>query len=343
MTLPHEESSLAVLEKSCSAHWEAIRTAKEDARKARQKVEDAITEDADKLASSDVSLVVFGSLARDEYTNESDVDWTLLIDGFADPEHLAVAKYVEGQLEKIKLHQPGPTGTFGNLAFSHQLVQQIGGIDDTNINTTQRVLLLLKSRAIKSAEAHRRVLRAVLRRYVEEEAGTEQTSEGSHRVPRFLLNDIARFWRTMAVDFARKVRERGGWGLRNAKLRMSRKLIFASGLLTCFSCTRVGQTHDLAEYLERYFQSTPLEILAKAVLEYREDQAPVVFGAYDRFLSMLSNPKTREHLKKLSADAAREDAVFEEVREISHAFQNGLTALFFESELRSLTVNYGVF
>jgi hypothetical protein len=42
----------------------------------------------------------------------------------------------------------------------------------------------------------------------------------------FSLNDIVRFWRTMAVDFASKQRDRAGeeWGLRNAKLRMSRKL-----------------------------------------------------------------------------------------------------------------------
>ena len=31
--------------------------------------------------SDDLSLVVFGSLARGEWTSGSDVDWTLLIDG----------------------------------------------------------------------------------------------------------------------------------------------------------------------------------------------------------------------------------------------------------------------
>jgi hypothetical protein len=37
------------------------------------------------------------------------------------------------------VHLPGPTGTFGNLGFSHQLVHLIGGQDDTNKNTTQQV------------------------------------------------------------------------------------------------------------------------------------------------------------------------------------------------------------
>src|SRR5215813_2951501 len=126
------------------------------------------------------------------------------------------------------------------MAFSHDIIHQIGGQNDTNKNTTQRILLLLESRAIgKNTQAYERVLRAVINRYLEEDNHPLSHDGQSYRVPRFLLNDIVRFWRTMAVDFASKQRDRAGagWGLRNAKLRMSRKLIFASGMLVCFSPT----------------------------------------------------------------------------------------------------------
>jgi len=36
------------------------------------------------LDSEDTSIVVSGSLARDEYTAGSDIDWTLLVDGSVD-------------------------------------------------------------------------------------------------------------------------------------------------------------------------------------------------------------------------------------------------------------------
>jgi hypothetical protein len=115
------------------------------------------------------------------------------------------------------------------------------------------------------------------------------------------VNDIVRFWRTMAVDFASKQRDRGGdgWGLRNAKLRMSRKLIFAAGLLTCFSCqldenlpSKISTDIETARnlnlaYLQQYIllrsSKTPLDTVAAAITEYRIDSsiAKEVFNAYD--------------------------------------------------------------
>ena len=43
--------------------------------------------------------------------------------------------------------------------------------------------------------------RAVVDRYLEEDTNPVSHDQLRYRVPRFLLNDIARFWRTMAVDF----------------------------------------------------------------------------------------------------------------------------------------------
>jgi len=61
------------------------------------------------LLTEDTSVVVFGSLARDEYTSGSDADWTLLIDGAADSNHRRVAQKIESSIEDI-FKQPNPAG-----------------------------------------------------------------------------------------------------------------------------------------------------------------------------------------------------------------------------------------
>jgi len=108
--------------------------------------------------SNDFSLVVFGSLARNEWTDKSDLDWGLLINSQADPEHLPVALQISKLFKTLELKEPGRTGVFGNLIFSHELVHQIGGESDPNSNITRRLLLLLESCPIGSPVAYKESL-----------------------------------------------------------------------------------------------------------------------------------------------------------------------------------------
>jgi hypothetical protein len=92
------------------------------------------------------------------------------------------------------------------MAFSHELVHLIGGEADSNRNTTRRILLLLESRGMVDDDRVRdRVVRNILKRYLQEDLGYHAFHDWKRRVPRFLLNDIVRFWRTMTVDYATKV------------------------------------------------------------------------------------------------------------------------------------------
>ncbi len=327
-----------------------------------RELDELLCKEIGKYTSEDTSLVVFGSLARGEWTSGSDLDWTYLIDGQANSDHLLIAQEIRKVLEqhKDRFPLPGQTGIFGNMAFSHDIIHQIGGQSDSNKNTTQRILLLLESSPIgKGTQAYERVIRGVINRYLEEDTHMLDENSTHYRVPRFLLNDIVRFWRTMAVDFASKQRDRGGegWGLRNAKLRMSRKLIFASGLLVCFSCNldtklqskisaKNGIKLHLINHINEYVRQTPLEVLARSVQRYEipKDLASKLFSAYASFLELLDDEKSRQALEKLRASESRIDPTFKRVRAMSESFEHALDHVFFENaHLKSLTRKYGVF
>jgi hypothetical protein len=139
---------------------------------------------------------------------------------------------------------------------------------------------------------------------------------------------------------------------------MSRKLIFASGLLVCFSAnldsdlnSQISTERDdiklkLINHIRDYVRKTPLEILAKSMEQYKvpETTAKELFGAYAEFLSLLDDEKSREALKALRASDSRTDLTFQGVREISRAFENALDNIFFENpNVAPLTRKYGVF
>lgn len=263
---------------------------------------------------------------------------------------------------------PGREGVFGNLIFSHDLIQHIGGEDDTNKNLTRRNLLLLESRPFGSDAAHTRTVRQVVHRYISEDLNFIENDRQLY-VPRFLLNDFARFWRTMAVDFAysRKGRNSRGLALRNVKLRMSRKLLFASGLISCFACElgiienhcpkpRRPTAEKCQECLLPMLQNPPLENLASAFLHASgsakpglrsqiDESAVKAFSAYNDFVALLADPNKRKHLDDLEPTNFEEDSLFTEARTLSRQFRDALQSLFFDSNdhMNRLIRKYGVF
>ena len=265
-----------------------LRKAREFSIRTREELDALLTSEVGKYASEDTSLVVFGSLARGEWTTGSDLDWTYLIDGEAKPEHLVIAQKIQKALKKNekKFRSPGQTGTFGNLAFSHDIIHQIGGPNDTNKNTTQRILLLLESLSIgRRKEAYDRVIKGVIDRYLEEDNNHLLTRDSkAFRVPRFLLNEISCVLENHGRRFCQQT-TRSGWrrlGLRNAKLRMSRKAHFSSGqagfrfsanLDSDFTKVRFppdknGIKLKLLQHIWERVGLTPLEIVAGSVERY---------------------------------------------------------------------------
>ena len=336
--------------------WPHIAAAARASERERRRLEALVAA----IVPADASFVAFGSLARGEFTAGSDLDWTLLIDGRADRRHPAAVRDLVAALTGADVRGPGPTGVFGNLAFSHPILHQIGGQDDSNRNTTQRILLLLESRPLGPAEAHQRVVDLLLERYVHDDRGLLY-GKGPQILPRVLLNDIARYWRTVTIDFVNKQSERDdGWALRNIKLRLSRKLIFVGGLLACFAPALAGDRADLRDergrvdperviaLLRAQIARPPLAALAEVCLRplVRPETARALFASYDAFLALLDDPERREALKRHTFGDLEESPVFRDASRLARTFQDdGIHRLFFDDDplLRELITRHGVF
>ena len=214
--------SLDALRQKHNCDWPGLERARKQALARLEQIHTILREGVQGMPfdSDDISAVAFGSLAREEWTSGSDLDWTLLIDGGVDYGHAHTANLLRSRIAEAGLKQPGPTGVFGTLTFSHGLIHLIGGEDDTNRNTTAILLL--------QVPLNRRSVQSCRRRHTKS-IHTERLPPVPPQGPKFLQNDLHRFWRTICVDYAN--RYQGAATLGNASYQVAHvALIFVSGI-----------------------------------------------------------------------------------------------------------------
>ena len=201
------------------------------------------------------------------------------------------------------------------------------------------MMLLLESAAL-TGPIHAPGRQAVLDRYMNEGVKDFQP-------PRFLLNDLIRYWRTIGVDFEGKHRDNHDtdpkWVTRNAKLRTSRKLLFAGGLIPILLCHRY-EKEQMKTFLLRWLPALPLDRLSAAFLwAQAESEGARALDAYDRWLAIMQDSQARAELETLTRHTRHDSDLFREIKTIARQFERPLLTLLFDSKLRQLSRELLVF
>ena len=274
----------------------------------------------------DEVVLTCGSYARREASTESDIDFFIVTSQppqqSGQPFDLSTLPWVESvknAIDEIVPIEPTAGGPFSKVEPRDTMLVNIGGEHDSNQKITRRMLFLLEGEWLFNADGLKQLRRQILERYI----GEGMTD---HQLALFLLNDIIRYYRTIAVDYEFKTVEGEKpkpWGIRNIKLIFSRKLLYASGLFSVAMTADQARERKIA-ILEDLFEMPVIDrmvsICGRAKLEG-------VLASYDRFLERLEDQNVRERLNKLEKHE-RGDPLFRELKNEGHHFTRELLKLF---------------
>ncbi len=269
----------------------------------------------------DVAVVTSGSYARREASQSSDIDYFSVLPGEC-PQSPATPPWIEqldNAVTSVVPKSPAEGGAFKDYEYAGDMVHNIGGDKDSNAKITRRILLLLEGEWLTQKESFEQLRRGILERYIQE-------TITDHQLTLFLLNDIIRYYRTIAVDFEFKTFEASKpWAIRNIKLMYSRKLLYASGLFS------VAMTADRAYrekilLLEKLFSLPVIDRMIEICGESAMDR---VLNCYNYFLEKMEDPGFRDHLNSLPRGSeGRADAQFGALKNEGHHFTRYILALF---------------
>ena len=266
------------------------------------------------LSLRDRVVLVCGSYARREASENSDMDFFILSSDTSGDSSLL--DKVRCAIKEAVPNEPSENGAFGGSVNREEMLGNIGGNDDTNRNMTRRILFLLEGEWLYNEAGLRDFRREILERYIREDMS-------DHQLALFLLNDVIRYYRTVAVDYEFKVTEGKPWGIRNIKLIFSRKFLYASGLFSV-AMTADRTREDKIRILEGLFE---LPVMERMISICGRSRMEAVLNGYNLFLEKLENSDTRKRLINLRT-SERSDPLFRDLKNEGHRFTRELLKLF---------------
>lgn len=268
------------------------------------------------------TVLTCGSYARREASPESDIDF-FVITSREGAEGGEAARKIDGPIRDvitgIVSTEPAADGAFSTVESRSAMLVNIGGESDNNQKITRRMLLLLEGEWLTNQSEFQAIRREILGRYI-----TQSITD--HQLALFLLNDVIRYYRTMAVDYEFKTVEGDKpkpWGLRNIKLVFSRKLLYASGLFS-IALTADRQRDEKIRILEGLFDMPVIDRMIEICGAPRMEGA---LRSYNIFLEKLEDKDVRRGLNSLGREQ-RDDALFRELKNEGHHFTRELLRLF---------------
>ncbi|MCC8381938.1 hypothetical protein [Xenorhabdus sp. PB30.3] len=298
----------------------------------------SIREDLEKVLNNcdfkdNICVITTGSFGRVEASCESDMDFFIICDT-EENKKLILEKKLEID-NVIKKHVPkntGSTGTFGNDAINNidEITSNIGGQKDSNELLTRRMLFLLEGAYLFNEIKFKKYRDLLISKYLEPTSG--------HYLDRYLINDIIRYYRTITTDFQFKVDENDkAWGLRNIKLKFSRKILYYSGIISVihafieYSNSSQTKKEILLDVLDKPVMERTYNILQKynelSILDYDINK---IFEFYNLFLEEISKKENRDTLEKITKDNRKNYDIYVKLNDKS---------IFFTEKLYSLTAH----
>lgn len=235
-----------------------------------------------------LTVAISGSLGRMEQVDGSDADLIVITEPCnSNHDRRLDVEQVRRAIEPLDLPHPESFGIFSESIAAETLTTHAtcGLIDEPVAHFGKRIQLLLDSQPLYEEARYWKLQRAILSRYAAGDVLLDTDREWT-----YLVNDLMRYYRCLALNAQWKPRAPGTKPRFEAKFKHSRRLLYIALLLILGESSR--HRSERFDWVARRLALTPLERIAEVLGFYHgrakfdaDDDAPHTSTQFDKLLN----------------------------------------------------------